>query len=259
MIGRARWGLVELLVPLALVGLWWLTSTRTNSFYFPPLPDILRTFGETWVFERVGGDVVPSVLRLGAGFAIAVVTGIAGGLLLGESRRARLLAEPLLEFLRAIPPAALIPAGAVVFGVGSTMKVLLIAVACVWPILLNTVDGVAGIDRTMRDTSRSYRLGSLDRLRSVVLPAILPQTFAGVRTSLSVAVVVMVVSEMVVSTDGIGFFIVQSQRSFDMAELWSAIVLLGLLGYAGNCILTVVERRMLRWHRGARGGPLSRI
>ena len=258
MIRRARAGWVELVVPVAVVAIWWLWSTGAESFYFPALPDILQTFGETWVFERVGGDVEPSVVRLGTGFALAVGTGIGAGLLLGVSRRARLLTAPVVEFLRAIPPPALIPVGLLVFGVGNGMKVLLIALACVWPILLNTADGIAGVETTLLDAARSYRIGPADRLRSVLLPAALPQIFAGMRTSLSVAIVVMVVSEMVASTDGIGFFVLQSQRSFDMPEMWSGVLLLGLLGNALNRILTGVERRALHWHHGARMGPLSR-
>jgi ABC-type nitrate/sulfonate/bicarbonate transport system permease component len=251
-------GGVELAVPLALLAIWWLWSTNSESFYFPPLPDILTTFGETWVFERVGSDVAPSLARLGAGFAIAVVTGIGCGMLLGLSRTARQAVGPVVEFLRAIPPPVLIPAGIVALGVGDAMKVFIIAAACVWPILLNAIDGVAGVETTLVETARSYGIRRLDRLRSVILPAALPQIFAGMRTSLSIAIIVMVVSEMVASTNGVGFFILQSQRSFAIPEMWSGILLLGLLGYALNCGFTLVERRVLRWHRGARASALAR-
>jgi ABC-type nitrate/sulfonate/bicarbonate transport system permease component len=91
----------------------------------------------------------------------------------------------------------------------------------------------------------------------VILPAALPQVFAGLRISLSIAIIVMVVSEMVASTDGIGFFILESQSSFAIPEMWSGILLLGLLGYALNYGFTLVERRVLRWHRGARASALA--
>ena len=248
----------EIAVTLALLAIWWLWSTRTESFYFPPLPDVLRAFGETWVFERAGSDVAPSLLRLGAGFAIAVVLGIAGGVLLGLSRAARRTAGPLVEFLRAIPPPALIPAAIVALGVGDVMKVVIITAACIWPILLNAIDGVVGVERTLVETVRSYGVSGLDRIRFVVLPAAMPQIFAGMRTSLSIAIIVMVVSEMVGSTNGIGFFILEAQRSFAIAEMWSGILLLGLLGYALNHGFTLVERRVLRWHRAAHAGGLAR-
>jgi ABC-type nitrate/sulfonate/bicarbonate transport system permease component len=258
LIRRVAAGGVELAVPLALLAIWWLWSTGSESFYFPPLPDILNTFGETWVFERVGSDVAPSLARLGAGFAIAVVIGVGGGTLLGLSYTARRTVAPIVEFLRAIPPPLFIPAGIVVLGVGDRMRVFIIALACVWPILLNAIDGVAGVETTLVETARSYGIRPLDRLRSVILPAALPQIFAGMHTSLSLAIIMMVVSEMVASTNGIGFFILQSQRLFAIPEMWSGILLLGLLGYGLNYGFTLVERRVLRWHRGARAGALAR-
>jgi ABC-type nitrate/sulfonate/bicarbonate transport system permease component len=128
---------------------------------------------------------------------------------------------------------------------------------CLWPVLLNTIDGVTGIDPTLRETARVYGVGGRDRLRRIVLPAASPQIFAGMRTSLSLALILMVISEMVASTNGIGFFVLQSQRSFAIPEMWSGILLLGLLGYALNLIFVVVERRVLAWHRGARASALG--
>lgn len=249
---------IELAMALALLAVWWIWSAGSDSFYFPPLPDILATFGDTWVFARAGSDVVPSLARLTAGFSIAVVIGIGGGILLGGSRTARGAVGPIVEFLRAIPPPALIPAGIVALGIGDVMKVFIIAMACIWPILLNAIDGVAGVETTLVETARSYGIRRRDRLRFVILPAALPQIFAGMRISLSVAIIVMVVSEMVASSNGIGFFILQSQRSFAIAEMWSGILLLGLLGYALNRGLTRIERRMLHWHRATRSSALAR-
>jgi ABC-type nitrate/sulfonate/bicarbonate transport system permease component len=250
---------LEIAVPLALLAIWWLWSTSRESFYFPPLPDILTAFGDTWIFERAGSDLVPSLARLLAGYAIAAVIGVGGGLLLGVSGTARRIAEPVIQFVRAIPPTALIPAAIVALGVGDVMRVSIITIACIWPILLNTIDGVAGVETTLLETARSYAVRPFDRLRYVIFPAALPQIFAGLRISLSIAIVVMVVSEMVASTDGIGFFVLHSQSSFAISEMWSGILVLGILGYLLNLGFTQVERRMLRWHRGARASALSDV
>ena len=201
--------------------------------------------------------MVPSLLRMGAGYAIAAVLGIALGLLLGMSRSARRAAAPIVEFLRSIPPPALLPFAILVIGVGNSMKVFIIAFVCVWPILLNTIDGVTGVDPTLRDTTRVYGIDTRDRLWRVMLPAASPQIFAGMRTSLSLALIMMVISEMVASTNGIGYFVLQSQRTFAIPEMWSGILLLGILGYVLNGIFVLVERRLLRWHRGARASALS--
>jgi ABC-type nitrate/sulfonate/bicarbonate transport system permease component len=256
---RRRWlaaGL-EVTVPILLLVAWGLWSAGSNNYYYPPLTDILSTFADTWLFERVGSDVVPSLLRMGVGYAIAVGVGIGMGLLLGLSSRARRAAAPIVEFLRAIPPPALLPFAILVIGVGDSMKVFIIAFVCLWPILLNTIDGVTGIDPTLRETTRMYGIEGRERLWRVMLPAASPQIFAGMRTSLSLALILMVISEMVASTNGIGYFVLQSQRTFALPEMWSGILLLGILGYALNGAFVLIERRVLRWHRGARASALS--
>jgi ABC-type nitrate/sulfonate/bicarbonate transport system permease component len=254
---RVRLVLLELAVPAAVVVAWWVWSANADSFYFPALAEILRTFADTWVFERVGSDVVPSLARLGAGFGIAVAVSVPLGTVLGLSAAARRVTGPIVEFVRAIPPPALLPFAILVLGVGDAMKVFIIALVGLWPILLNTIDGVRGVDPTMLQTARVYGVRGLERLRRVVWPAALPQIFAGMRTSLSLALILMVISEMVASTSGIGYFILQSERSFDIPEMWSGIVLLGLLGYLLNVAFALVERRVLRWHRGARASTLQ--
>jgi ABC-type nitrate/sulfonate/bicarbonate transport system permease component len=191
------------------------------------------------------------------GFAIAVVLGVVGGLMLGLSARARRAAAPIVEFLRAIPPPALLPFAILVVGVGASMKVFIIAFVCVWPILLNTIDGVTSVDPTLRDTTRVYGIPDRDRIWRVMLPAASPQIFAGLRTAVSLALILMVISEMVASTNGIGYFVLQSQRTFAIPEMWSGILLLGILGYVLNGGFVLLERRLLRWHRGARASALS--
>ncbi len=248
---------LEIAVPIALLAAWALMSASSTSFYFPPLLDIFKAFADTWLFERVGTDVLPSLGRLISGYVIAVVAAVVIGVALGSSRTLGRMVDPIVEFLRAIPPPALLPFGILVLGVGTSMKVFIIAFVCLWPVLLNTIDGVSGVDPTLRETTRVYGISPRDRMTRVMLPAAAPQIFAGMRTSLSLALILMVISEMVASTNGIGYFVLQSQRTFAIPEMWSGIILLGILGYALNGIFVVVERRVLRWHRGARASALS--
>jgi ABC-type nitrate/sulfonate/bicarbonate transport system permease component len=254
---RATYAAVELTAPLLLLVLWGVWSSGSETYYFPPLTDILQTFADTWVFERAGSDVVPSLARLGLGYGIACAVAVAAGLALGLSPALRRASDPIVQFLRAIPPPALLPFAILVIGVGNSMKVFIIAFVCLWPILLNTIDGVRGIDPTLDDTTRVYGIGSRDRVWRVMLPAASPQIFAGMRTSLSLALILMVISEMVASTNGIGYFVLQSQRTFAIPEMWSGILLLGILGYVLNGGFMLIERRVLRWHRGARASALS--
>jgi len=248
---------LEIAVPLALVALIWAYTASSGTFYFPPLSEVFARFADTWLFERAGSDVWPSLRRLALGYGGAVVVGVAAGTALGSSPTLRRAAGPVVEFLRSIPPPALIPFGIVVIGVGDDMKVFIIAFVCLWPVLLNTIDGIQGIDPTLKDTARVFGISGKDRLLRVTLPAASPQIFAGMRLSLSLALILMVISEMVASTNGIGFFVLQSQRSFAIAEMWSGILLLGILGYAFNLAFMLVERRVLAWHRGARASSLG--
>jgi ABC-type nitrate/sulfonate/bicarbonate transport system permease component len=258
-VSTRRWlpGLAEVLVPILLFVGWGVWSSGSDTYYFPPLTDILETFADTWLFERVGSDVIPSLVRLGLGYAIACLVGVGVGLALGSSRTLRRATDPIVQFLRAIPPPALLPFGILVMGVGTSMKVFIIAFVCLWPVLLNTIDGVAGVDPTLKETARVYGIDGRDRIVRIMLPAAGPQIFAGMRTSLSLALILMVISEMVASSNGIGYFVLQSQRSFAIPEMWSGILLLGILGYVLNTLFLMVERRVLRWHRGARQSALS--
>jgi ABC-type nitrate/sulfonate/bicarbonate transport system permease component len=248
---RVTGAAIEVAFPLAVLATLIAVSSGSESFYWPPLTEILDTFRDTWLFERFGSDVVPSLERMGIGYAIAVVVAVSAGFVLGSSPIAARAAEPIVEFLRAIPPPALIPFGILVLGVGNSMKIFVIAMVCLWPVLLNTVDGIRGIDPTLLDTSRVYGVSGWERFRSVVLPAASPQIFAGMRTSLSLALILMVISELVASTNGIGYFVLESQRTFAIPEMWSGIVMLGLLGIVLNAVFVLVERRVLAWHHGA--------
>ncbi|MFI0404750.1 ABC transporter permease [Actinomadura sp. 3N508] len=252
-VSRAAVRLAYLLgLPAVLMGLWWVLSDQSTSFYFPPLRTILDSFGETWFSGRIADDVLPSVVRLLAGYAGAVAVGVSVGVLLGSSRRVRLLAEPVLEFLRAIPPPVLIPVLMLFAGIGDTMKITVIVVGSTWPVLLNTAEGVRAIDEVLADTARSYGLTGAARLRRLVLPAAAPQIVTGMRQALSISIILMVISEMFASSSGLGYTIVQFQREFAVPEMWSGILLLGLLGFLLSLLFGRFEARALRWHRGWR-------
>ena len=248
---------LEIAVPIGLVALIWAYTDSTDTFYYPPLGDVFGRFADNWLFERLGSDVWPSLRRIAFGYVIAVALGVGIGTALGSSRILRRASGPIVEFLRSIPPPALLPFAIAVIGVGDDMKVFIIAFVCLWPILLNTIDGIDGIDPTLKDTARVYGIAGREKLLRMTLPAASPQIFAGMRLSLSLALILMVISEMVASTNGIGFFVLQSQRSFAIPEMWSGIVLLGILGYVFNLAFMIIERRVLAWHRGARASSLG--
>jgi ABC-type nitrate/sulfonate/bicarbonate transport system permease component len=245
----------EIAVPIAILIAWQAWSASAADPKFPRLSTILVEFKDMWLFSQFGTHVVPSLERIGAGYAIAVVAGIALGVPIGLSRWARLWTMPHVEYWRAMPPPALLPISIVLLhSIGNVQKISFIAFFCLFPVLLNTIDGVRGIDPTFMETARSYGLGRWEAMRRVVLPAASPQIAAGMRNSLSLAVIMMVLSEYFSSTSGVGYVLLISKNTFQLAPMWAAILLIGVLGYVLNLLFGVAERRVLAWHRGWRAG-----
>ena len=238
----------SLIVPVAIVAAWWFASAASVSPFYPPLQTILESFRENWLFDRVASDVFPSLWRMFAGFAIAVVVGVGLGALLGRLPLLAHALNPVLQFGRALPATALVPVSIVLMGIGDTPKIVLIAFVTLFPILLNTIDGVRNIDPVLMDVCRTYRLNRRQRVLHVQLPAAAPQVLAGMRIALSVAFVMMVVTELVAATSGIGFVTLQAQQSFQVPLMWSGMLLLGILGVFVNGLFVLLERRLLRWY-----------
>jgi len=250
---RALMIAAEIAVPLAVLVAWQLWTVHANSPKFPRLSTILVEFQHMWLFSQFGAQVVPSLIRIGAGFAIGVAAGILLGLPLGLSPLLRKLAMPHIEYWRAMPPPALLPISVILLrSIGNTQKIAFIAFFCMFPVLLNSIEAVRGIDPTLVDTARSYRIPWSQRIRRVVLPAAMPQIVAGMRNSLALAVIMIVLSEYFAATSGVGYVLLISKNTFQLGPMWAAIVLIGLLGYLLNALFLLAERRALAWHRGWR-------
>ncbi|WP_280402374.1 ABC transporter permease [Nocardia carnea] len=235
-------------VPLILLILWWVTPAGSTSPFWPPLPDILAAFRETWLFERAGSDIVPSLARLLAGLVCAVVTGIGLGAAMGRLPLLDAALAPLIRFCRAVPGPALVPVAVVLLGIGDTSKIAVIAFVSIFPVLLNTVDAVRGLDPHWDDVARSYRLSTRQRVTAVYLPAAAPQIAVGIRTGLGIAFIMIVITELYAATNGVGFVTLTARNAFDVPQMWAGTVLLGLLGVALNGLFLILERRVLRRH-----------
>lgn len=243
-------------LPAVLVALWWFGSAGSTNYLNPPLATIVAQFwptwfgGETFADSRFVRDVIPSFLRILAGYGIALVVGIILGVLIGSYRTLRAVLEPVLEFFRAIPPPVLVPIFMLFMGIGSEMKIVVIAVGCLWPILLNAVEGVRGLDPVQKDIARSYRFTPIGRLFKLTLPGASPQIVTGARQALSIGIILMVISEMFAAMDGLGFTIVQFQRSFAIPQMWGGVILLGLLGVAFALAFRLITNIVLKWYYG---------
>jgi ABC-type nitrate/sulfonate/bicarbonate transport system permease component len=244
-------------LPVVLVVVWWFSSAGSTDFYRPSLSTIVHAFPNTWTGQAFVDDVLPSLGRFFAGYGIAVVAGIALGVPIGLSRSLRSLVEPVLEFLRAIPPPVLVPIFFLVAGIETTPKILVIISGCIWPVLLNTVLGVRSVDPLLVDTCRSYRIGGALRLRTFVLRAASPQIMTGVRQAQSIGLILMVISEMKAASNGLGYRIVDFQRSFQIPKMWTGVMVLGVIGVLLALLLRLVEGRILVWYHGVRAAERS--
>ena len=256
---RRRAILLALAGPLfvvALLATWELLSQRRliNPVLFPPVSTILARFVALWADGTFAIHLLATLRRMLLGYALAAVVGISLGTLMGFSRGVHASVAPLLEFLRPLPPVAMIPPFLLILGIGDQMKIAVVVFGCLWPILLNTIDGVRGVHPTILEVAKMYQFSPARTLRAVVLPSALPQIMAGLRTSLAIALIVALVSEMIGTTQGLGFLVVQAQRGFRMADMYAGIVLLAIVGYTLNHGFLLLESRLLAWHR-AQGRP----
>lgn len=239
---RATW------LAVLLLALWWLASSGSASFYFPPLKDILSALWRDLFWGPLGPYLLISLGNLAVGLAIAIVIGVALGLVIGRAERFRTIVSPTLNFLRAIPPASIVPIIIIALGVGSAPKIFIIALGCFWPILLNTIDGVRGASPALIETTRAYRIPASLAIFRVALPAALPQILAGIRVALAVGLVLMVISEFFGADAGVGFYITDASTRFAIRETWAGTLLVGIMGYVLSFGFLLIERRLLRWY-----------
>lgn len=243
-------------LPIILIAAWWLASAGSTNYLNPPLASIVTEFwptwfgGDTFTATRFYLDVIPSILRVLIGFVIALVIGIVLGVLIGSFRGLRAYLEPVLEFFRAIPPPVLVPIFMLFMGIGPEMRITVIVIGSVWPILLNSVEGVRSLDSVLKDTANSYRFTRWGRLTKLILPGASPQIITGARQALPLAIILMVISEMFAGKDGLGFMIVSFQRSFAIPQMWGGVILLGILGVVLSLIFRVISGFILKWYYG---------
>ncbi|GAA0930704.1 ABC transporter permease [Pseudonocardia zijingensis] len=223
--------------------------------WFPPPSRILPAFGEIVAAGELFGPLGQTLQGWVLGILAAAAVGVPLGVLIGSWPLTHRLTRFTLEFLRPIPPVALIPAAVLIFGSDLEMKVFLIAFGAFWPVLLQTVYGVHDVDPTARDAARCYGLGPRAVLVRITLPSALPHLATGLRIASAIGLILAVTSEIVVGAPGLGVRITDAQSAGGAEDVMYAWILAaGLLGWALNGALHAAERRVLHWHPSYRGG-----
>jgi NitT/TauT family transport system permease protein len=247
---HSRWTGIGVLVLLALL---WEAAGRwgwVHKVLLPPASAILRTFFEVIASGEILGHLGVSLWRAGLGYALAALFAVALGVAMGYWRRAYDACEIMIEYLRALPPPAIIPLAMVFLGIGDALKVFIIFFSCTFPVLVNTIDGVRGVDPVLIRTARTFGLTPRQTAWKVILPAAAPFIMTGLRIAIAIALILTVISEMIGATSGIGYFILESQRTLHVTRMYAGILVLALTGYAINRVFLLIDERVMAWHKG---------
>ncbi len=233
----------------ALVALWWIASHQQwVSKVFLPTPE--ATTASLWSGLTTGdlaGFTGATIGRMLQGWLLASVIGVALGAAIGVSQRTREFVQPTLEFIRPLPASAVMPLAIAIWGLSPSMVLAVVAFGALWPVLLATVHGMASVEPRLSEVARCLGLSRAGFIWKIGLPNAMPDILAGMRLSLTVALIVSVVGEMIASQTGLGQAILLAARSFRSSELFAGIVLLGAIGFVSNALLALAERRLLAW------------
>lgn len=237
----------------ALLAAWQISATLWPAPYLPKLQAVFAGFVNLVHGNLLFSAVLPSLYRFVIGFGVAVLLGSLIGLTLGYLRGLNEWVRPILEYLRFLPTVAILPAALLLFGATDGMRIFVIAFGSIFPVILAAMDGARRVDQILIDVARVNGLTVSQRIVRVILPAALPAIFAGIRIALSIALVMMVISELIAANDGLGHFILRSQRLFQTANVYAGVLLLGAIGLVLTTCMLAIEGRLLAWYRGWRG------
>lgn len=234
-------------ITLMMVAVIWEVAARMvqaiNFPSFSSVASILLTDASE-LFPQLG----ISLWRAAAGFLLALLVMLPLGIFLGRSRRMARFIEPLIDVLRPLPSLAIVPIAMLFAGTGSAAKIMVIFYGASFPILLNAIDATRATHPLMVQMARSYGYSRAGIMQHIDLPAAMPQLVAGIRLSISLALLISVSAEMLLSTDGIGNYLMRAQEQFQVANGLAGILLIAIATLAINTAVQYAERSVLAWH-----------
>lgn len=238
-------------VVLGLLAVWEAASRAAlvNPAYLPPPSVVLLAWWGLAASGELAGHALTTMRVWVQGFGLAAIVGVVLGLLMGLLRPVAALLGTTVELLRPMPSVAIIPIAIVAFGLDDAMKRFVTMYAATWPVLVNTVYGVRGVDPALIDSARTFRFSWPRRALRVVLPAASPFIATGLRLGAGVALILVVTAELVASRNGLGYFVAQAQLAYQVPEMYAGILSIAALGYLLNLAFVTLEARALGWHR----------
>ncbi|MCZ8100957.1 MAG: ABC transporter permease [Burkholderiales bacterium] len=241
--------LLGLLLPLALA-LGWELAVRSGwaqGRLMPPPSRIFATLSALAASGELWTHIGATLLRVMAGFALGAVAGTVMGAVAGTSDTMRRIFDPSLQALRAVPSIAWVPLFILWLGIFEASKVALIAVGVFFPVYLGVAGAIEGIDRKLVEVGRVFRLGRLDMVRRVILPAVLPSWLISLRSGLGLGFMFVVAAEFMGASEGLGYLLVDGQQMGRPDSILAAIITFAVLGKLCDTILVQSTRPLVRW------------
>jgi len=238
------------LIGIVLLALIWEFAPRlglVDRHFVPPLSEVLDAWWQMIRSGELATNLRASLVRSAVGFGLALVTAIPLGAAIAWYPPVRDLTTPVLEIFRNTAALALLPVFVLILGIGETSKIAIVLFACFFPILLNTISGVASVDPQLLRSARVLGLSPVTTFRKVAFPAAVPTIFTGIRIAGAAAILVLIAAEMIGATAGLGYLITYSQFNFLIPKMYAGIITTSVLGLAINFGLVALERRFSRW------------
>lgn len=218
-----------------------------DAVFLPPFSEVLVALKDLAAGGALWEHTEASLIRSLSGFLIAIAVTIPLGLVLGWYKPVADFLDPLLELFRNTAALALLPVFVLILGLGETSKISIVVYACAWPILLNTIAGVKGVDPLLIKSARSLGLPAHRLFQKVILPAAVPTVFTGIRLAGAYSILVLVAAEMVGAKAGLGFLINDAQFNFRIPDMYAGIIAISVIGLVFNVLLLRLERRFSTW------------
>jgi ABC-type nitrate/sulfonate/bicarbonate transport system permease component len=230
----------------------WELAARSGLWSPLIFPSLVRIFNELILLLSSSHYLMEawvSLYRALSGFALAAAAGVTLGMVMGRSRWAGGLLDPLFSGTYAVPKLALFPIFIFVFGIGSLSKVALVFLECLYPIVIVTSQGARGVNRVLLWSAQNMGASAAATLRRVVVPAAAPFIFAGFRVALPIALIVVIITEMVSSADGLGYLVIYSLSSLKTDRMLAVVVMIAAMGWALDKGLVMLRNRLVYWEK----------
>ena len=239
------------LLPLALLFVAWEVAVELKVYPQVLLPSpakVAAVFANDW--DTLIENAAASLMRVLTGIGFSFIVAVPLGILIGRYHILDMLTDWSIQIFRSVPPISLIPMAILLLGIGDKPAVALIFLSGLWPLLINTIFGVRGIERTLMKVARAARAGEFLVMRDIILPAALPSIFTGLRLAVGAGWLTVVTAEMIAVKSGLGYMILNGQLTFRSDLIIAGVIVIGAIGLLADQLVRLVRGRVCRWQEG---------